>query len=296
VKARLALVLTLFAGALSAGPVLTISTRNVAADLGYLAKVDVNDGSIVWHAYLHLAGESTKLLLTDIAYSPGGDLYGIDGASLYSIAMTGNDTGGTSDAAATKIGDLNVSNGWGNSLVFASDYTLFMAGEAYNKGLSYANMLYTISLANGQASATTTNLGDDPNKHSAGDLAFYQGALYLTTLGTTTGGVTTGAVMTRITGSGVDSGFSYSLPNGSFYGLATSGSLYGVSGQTIYVMDPEHGSMTPIKSYDGTLIGDTSGTSFFGEADATPEPATLGMVGGALALAGILGKRKRARA
>lgn len=126
-----------------ADPVLTVSTGG-----GQLANVDVATGTTT------VLG-NTGTVLTDIAFSPTGDLFGISFNGLYKVNPT---TGAT-----ILVGSLGWA-GTANALVFGSDGTLYMA----------SNTLYTVSTT----SATTTAIGSI-GFQSGGDLAFVGGNLYM---------------------------------------------------------------------------------------------------------------------
>src|SRR5213595_1687921 len=75
-------------------------------------------------------------VLTDIAFNPQGQLFGVDFNALYSI--------NTQTGAATLIGNLNVGSAEMNSLVFDSSGTLYASS-------TQTKQLYTINTQTGQA-------------------------------------------------------------------------------------------------------------------------------------------------
>lgn len=124
----------------------------VCDDIGGLWVVDVNTGDAT------LIG-NTGPRLTDIAFSPSGDLYGIDLRTLYRIDP---DT-----ARITFIGLMNTSRA--NALTFSPDGTLYTA--------DLDGQFWTVDTSNGR-----TTLVGNIGFASAGDLAFApDGTLYLTT-------------------------------------------------------------------------------------------------------------------
>jgi hypothetical protein len=132
----------------SADPILWVNDSN-----GVLGTVDVSTGNV------HVIG-NTGAALTDIAFAPNGDLYGISFENLYSINPVTAVT-----AAATVVGATDIPDGI--ALVFGSDGTLYGAGNR-------STYLYSINPATGAA----TSLGNIGFR-SAGDLAFIGSDLYL---------------------------------------------------------------------------------------------------------------------
>jgi len=99
--------------------------------------------------------------MTDIAFDPAGNLYGLNFTGLYSINAT--------TAATTFIGFHSI--GSGNALVFGTDGTLYGAGGG-------TTALFTINTTTG----FSTSLGNKGFR-SGGDLAFNGGNLYLAASG-----------------------------------------------------------------------------------------------------------------
>jgi hypothetical protein len=101
---------------------------------------------------------SEGTLLTDIAFSPNGQLYGVSFTTLYRINRT---TG-----QATFIGNLGISDA--NALVFDAKGNAYTAGAADEE-------LYSINLTTGRVRP----IGSMAPFNSAGDLTFYNGFLIL---------------------------------------------------------------------------------------------------------------------
>ena len=221
---------------------------------GQLGTVNVTDGTTT------IIG-NMGVVLSDIAFDPDGNLYGISMDNLYSInALTG---------ATTLIGPHNVSGG--NALVFAPDGTLYAAG-------AFTSELYTLNTADG-----TSNIIGDMGVQSAGDLAFFGGDLYLASdnddlvrvdLDAEAAGTIVGPF-----------GFSEVL------GMAHGGDgvLYGVAGTQIFSIDVNTGAGTLVSDYYGTLLGPAYGSSF--TTEAMPAPGGLAVLLGA----GWLNTRRRRR-
>jgi hypothetical protein len=235
-----------------AAPTLWVSTGGAQ-----LATVDVATGATT------LIG-STGIALTDIAFSPTGDLYGISFTSLYQVnASTG---------ATTLVGSLGAVSGTANALVFGSDGTLYMAGSS----------LYSVNTLTGAASAIGA-IGFQ----SGGDLAFIGSTLYMATSGNQLVEVDVS------TGAGTFIG-NLGVPN--MFGLATPDNvtLYGVAGQSVYLVNTTTGAATFQTTFAPNLVGGAFGLAFRTESGGgdVPEPGTLALVG--LALLGAAAGRRQA--
>jgi hypothetical protein len=247
----------LFSAAVAAlaAPTLWVSTGGAG-----LATVDVATGAT------SLIG-STGTALTDIAFSPSGDLYGISFSNLYKV------NSGT--GATTLVGGLGSVSGTANALVFGSDGTLYMAGSS----------LYSVNTSTGAASAIGA-IGFQ----SGGDLAFIGGDLYMASSGNqlVEVDVTTGV------GSLVGN-----LGVASMFGLATPDNvnLYGVAGQSVYLVNTTTGAATFQSTFNPALAGGAFGLAFLTESGGgggnVPEPGTLALV--ALALLWVAAGRLRMR-
>lgn len=250
IKSALVTAALLGATAAYAGPVLWLSTTS-----NQLAMVDVATGAT------SVVG-TTSTFMTDIAFSPTGDLYGISFSDLYKINKL--------TAATTLIGSLGAVSGTANALVFDAAGTLYMAG----------NHLYTVNTGTGAA----TNVGNI-GFQSAGDLAFVGGNLYMAADNNHLVGVNTG------TGAGSDIG---NLGVGGVFGLASADNmtLYGMAGQTVFTISTVNAATGPLVTFT-PAIGSAAGSAFLTEAGAVlPEPASLGLVGAAL-LAALAARRRR---
>jgi len=242
-----------------AGPVLWIDDDN-----GNIGTVELATGT------------ATKIgnagpVLTDIAFDPKGNLWGIDFWNLYSINKgTGN---------ATWVGPL--SSGYMNALVFSPTGTLYAASNL-------SQSLFTINTSNGQ----TTSLGSimtinsGMSVYSAGDLAFNGGSLYLST---------TANRLVRINLDKLyESEAMGPLGYSNVFGLATAdnGLLYGVSGYNVFSVNTATGADTFVTAYSGDGLSGANGTAFITEAGAAvPLPPSFFLLGPGLA--GIAWARRR---
>jgi hypothetical protein len=229
---------------------------------GNLGKVNIATGEVTMIGDMHKT-------MTDIAFDSSGKLYGVDGNALYQIDTT--------NAHVNRVGTVSLGDTHINSLVFASDGTLYAA----------SNYLYTINTSTG----ATHFLGGGTGYLSSGDLAFINGNLYLSSRGSSDAPDNLVKIDT-LNGHGSFVG-SIGVPY--VYGMATNNNvdLYGVAGTSIYSINTETGLGKKLVSYSGHGLYAANGTAFITEAvPAIPEPTTTALLlAGAVAL---LGKRKLA--
>ena len=246
------------AGILASGSALALPTMWIGDGNGRLGTVDVSSGAV------NVIG-SMGQTMTDIAFDPNGNLYGITFGQLYSI----NKTTGQSSL----IGNTGASL---NSLVFDASGNLFAAN----------NSLYRINVNTGAASLVG-NGGASYN--SAGDLAFVGGQLYLSNAN--------GNSLTRID---ANTGIGQNIGNIGFsavYGLATNDNvnLFGMTGTTVLSINTLTGAGTSLVNYGGQGLGAAWGAAFISEATPPiPEPETYAMMLAGLAGLGLMAKRRKA--
>ncbi|HEY5893871.1 MAG TPA: hypothetical protein VIT91_11625 [Chthoniobacterales bacterium] len=204
---------------------------------GRLGIVDVSTGTTT------IVG-SMGTALTDIAFAPNGDLYGLSFTNLYRI--------NSQTAALTPIGPHGISGG--NALVFGTNGILYGAGNT-------STGLFSINISTG-AATLLGNIGF----RSSGDLAFNNGQLYLSS--------TTNQLVqiNQATFAGTALG---PLGFSSVFGLATGddGVLYGLSGTQIFSVNPSTMAVTPVVNYQGHGLSQAYGTTFISEA--VPEPSAI---------------------
>ncbi|MCG8671833.1 MAG: hypothetical protein MI867_20685 [Pseudomonadales bacterium] len=208
----------------------------LADNTGNLGYVNVDTGEVT------VVG-AMGVTMTDIAFDPDGNLYGITFSDLYSIDK---DTG-----VATLIGPHNNDSGAKNSLVFDADGVLYAAWDA----------LYTIDTATGLSNL----IGNGGTVYvSSGDLAFHKGELYLSS---------------NDSGNGVDELVSLDVATGgateigelgessTLYGLSSNkNSLYGVQGTTVFTIDTATAEKTEVVNYADNGLSVAWGSAFESEA------------------------------
>ncbi len=205
-----------------------------------IAQVDVRSGNLVGLATLDTT-------LTDIAFAPSGELFGLDFELLYRVDLASGDL--------TEIGEHGIPGG--NALVFAA------TGELYGAGNTSSN-LFLID----PTTAESVSLGDT-GLTSSGDLAFFEGDLYMSG---SNGLAAPSDTLLRLT---LEPEFMSTEvgPIGSVavFGLATAsdGRLYGTAGTQVLEIDPSTGAGTAVTDYAGQGLDASNGTSFFVEAGAS---------------------------
>ena len=237
----------LLSGAASAGPLLWVGDGD-----GTLGYVDVATGNAT------VVGQMGATM-TDIAFDPSGNLWGITFGQLYRINHA--------NGVITLVGNLGASL---NSLVFGADGTLYGAN----------NGLYSINTSTGAA----TLIGGG-SYSSSGDLAFVNGNLYLSSAS-----ADFLYQLDLVTGAGTLLG---NIGYSAVYGLATPDNinLYGITGTNVISIDTITGVGSLVVNYAGTQLGAAWGSAFLSEAGhEVPVPGVL-----MLMAFGLLLLRRRAK-
>jgi hypothetical protein len=232
-------------------------TMYVHDSSGVLGTVDTDTGSV------DVIG-SMGAVMTDIAFDPSGNLFGITFNGLYSINRA--------TAASAFIGSHSVPGG--NALVFGSDGTLYSAGFS-------STSLFTIDPSTG----ASTNLGNT-GFASGGDLAFVGSDFYLADSSSNLISIN----LSDLSNSSVVGAFGI----GNVFGIATSeGNMFGVAGTQIFSVDVTTGAGFDVVDYGGQGLGSANGQSFFAESGAPepnpiPLPATALMLLSGISMAGFI--------
>jgi hypothetical protein len=227
---------------------------------GTLATVDTQTGATT------IIGNLGRQL-TDIAFDPFGNLFGITFSQLFSVNVQ--------TAATTLIGDLGI--GGATGLVFGSDGTLYTASETETK-------LYTVNTATGAA----TSIGDI-GFSSGGDLAFVGGTLYMASTNETLVRIDLGDPI-----SGTEVG---PFGKNDVFGIATSddGTLFGTAGKSLFEVDPETGAISNVVHFSDPKLKAAYGQAFFSEAGAVvPLPAPIALLLSGIFALGFLRRTRRA--
>jgi hypothetical protein len=284
-SALLAATLTVIASLAESAPLILVADAG-----GPLHTVDAATGAVT-----NLG--SPSVIMTDIAFSPTGLLYGISDNNLYRInqSLIGTVT------STTLIGSMGLSTDTPASMVFGADGTLYTAGTS----------LYTLSTSTGQATLVGNGGYTYGSNGFTGDLAFIGSELYLTSasvdfgagfayedlvkLDTGSGaGTLVGHIGSRDINTGEVTGFL------TVWGLATPDhvNLYGVAGTQVISIDPATGAGTLLVGNYAqppfAFLNGAHGAAIGSEASAVPAPAAAWLVAPALAALAPRFRRRKA--
>jgi hypothetical protein len=233
-----------------AAPVLFVNDSR-----GQLATVDVATGAAT------IIG-NTGVVLTDIAFSPSGELYGIDFRNLYRVDVA--------TAQTALIGPHSIPAG--NALAFDGRGTLFAAAAV-------TMSLFTIDTGTG----LSTVLGSTEFA-SAGDLTFNAGRLFLSS---TSNQLVQIDLASGFRGMGVGP---FGVRNVLGLAAADTDQVFGVSGTNIFLIDPLTGRAMLASSFAGMQLGPAFGSAF--RNASVPEPAAPLLI--LLGLAALRARRRTA--
>lgn len=246
----------------SASPAYSAPVLHAHDNVGVLATVDVGTGDV------NVIG-NMGVVMTDIAFNPSGELFGIDFNQVYQI--------NEQTANVSVVGPHGIPGG--NALLFGEDGTLYGAGDS-------TTSLFSINPNTG-SSTIIGNTGFS----SAGDLAFNSGNLFMSSISNELIRINleNGATGTAIGPLG--------FPD--VVGLATAddGLLYGLAGTEVLLVNPNTGSATSVLDFSGEGVGPAFGSSFMTEAGAPPPapipvPAALPLFMAALGSLGFISLRR----
>lgn len=201
----------------------------VADTSGEIATVNPADGAV------QLIGNA-GVVLNDIAFGPGGRLFGVNGTGLYSV--------NTATGAASLVGDLGAGDDGMGALAFAPDGVLYGASSA-------TDQLYEINTATGAATALSGNLPAPVG----GDIVYDNGVLYMADANGSLDELT-------ISGMSVTASVLFSL-DGGVSGLAAgrNGVLYGAANDQLFLIDPSTGTVAPALSFTGQGLAAIEGAT-----------------------------------
>ncbi|MBI3785151.1 MAG: hypothetical protein HY270_17305 [Deltaproteobacteria bacterium] len=221
-------------------------------DGGRLGTVDIGKGTVA------VIG-SMGTVLTDIAFAPNGDLYGVDFGEFATSPLRSRLFQINPQTASLKVlGNTGVTGL--NSLVFSSDGALYAAGPDASGG---NGNLYTFDIVSGRATLVGS-IGFAPS----GDIAFdINGNLYMTTTNNFL------VKIDRETGQGT---FIGAIGFNDVFGLALApnGLMYGYAGTQILSISLQSGAGAFVLDYRGHGLSTANGGSFSTEAKPPPPAAT----------------------
>jgi bacillolysin len=230
-----------------------VTTGNIHVDdaAGVLGTVNVGTESSATIGH-------SGAILTDIARTSSGAMYGIDLNNLYSI--------NTSTGAATLIGSLGAGGGGMNALV-ASGSGLLAASNS-------STSIYSINTSTGAATPLSGSLGFS----SMGDLAFHRGSLYAAVMN----GTFSDLVRVTISGSSFTAtNLGHVTSENDLYGLAkgSDNNLYGFAGTRVLKINTTNPALSTIVVPNfgaGSTLGQANGATSAAPAPFTDDPLVAG--------------------
>lgn len=214
----------------------------VADAVGRLGTVNIGSGAVSIKGFMKNGART--VVMTDIAFCPGGALYGITFGSdrrLYRITTTTN-------PRATPIG----SHGQTGLNALVCNRTRQLFAHSFNVA-----RLFKLNKATGAA----TVVGSSGSTRSDGDLAFHEGGLFLTT-------TTNGLAKLNAANGAVISTKAHGIND--MFGLVSTATnrLYGVAGTKVYLFAENAagptGAVSLARDFTGRGLGPTFGAAFNG--------------------------------
>lgn len=201
----------------------------LADETGQLGVLDLSNGNV------RLIGRR-GVVLTDIAFAPGGRLFGISFTTFYRV--------NPSTGVRTTIGSLGVSGM--NALACPTAQQCLAA--AFNN-----TTLYKINTTSGKATA----IGSNGSFRSAGDLVFFQDSLYLSSTNRRF------VKLNAATGRAISSA-SHGIVD--LWGLIAlrDGLFFGFSNTEAFQFNPANGARSRLGDFGGQGLGKTNGAAFNG--------------------------------
>ena len=215
----------------ASGPKVYLADRT-----GTLGTLDLGNGTVKVIGPLRTNASSARIIMTDIAFCPGGALYGITFERVYRI--------NASTARVTLIGSHGVSGL--NALVCSS------AARLYGSSVNYGR-LYRVSTSTG----ATTLLGATGSFKSAGDLSYHENSLFLTS---------TDKKLVKLNKSN-GAPLANKLHNiVDLFGLVSTGTnkLYGFAGTKAYKLNEDTGAKTQLFDFKNKGLQQIFGAAFNG--------------------------------
>lgn len=210
----------------------------LADRVGVLGTLDLGNGAVRVTGIMRPNPRAGRVVMTDIAFCPGGSLYGITFTTLYRI--------NPATAQTTLIGGFGARGLNLNALVCNA------AGQL----LAYANSSSRLFRLN-RTTGVATLAGQGGSFRSAGDLAYHEGSLYLASTNRQL------VKLNKITGAPISSKV-HNIAN--LFGLVSTGTnrLYGFAATQAYLLNEDTGGKTLLFQLGGTGLSSIYGAAYNG--------------------------------
>ncbi|MFO1073225.1 MAG: hypothetical protein U1E17_11260 [Geminicoccaceae bacterium] len=227
------------AAAAAVDPTLAPGPKAYLADrLGTLGTLDLGNGAVRVIGILRPSPRAARVVMTDIAFCPGGSLYGITFTTLYRI--------NPATAQTTLIG------GFGSRTLALNSLVCNATGQL----LAYSNTSSRLFRVN-RTSGLATLAGQGGSFRSAGDLAYHEGNLFLSSTNRQL------VKLNKITGAPISSKL-HNIAN--LFGLVSTGTnrLYGFADTQAYLLNEDTGGKTLLFQFAGRGLAQIYGAAFNG--------------------------------